>query len=70
MHISTSQQSFLEDKYLLTPIYLNLWKKLLKIYPWSAALYGREKDDRSKLPEKKNIEAFKMWLYRKIMKIR
>jgi len=48
---------------------LEVRKRFLKIYVWSIALYGCETWTISTI-EKRKLEAFEMWCYRKILKIK
>jgi hypothetical protein len=43
---------------------LNLWKKLVKCYIWSIALYGAETWTRRK--DQKYLESFEIWCWRRM----
>jgi len=67
--IAQAKKAFADKKQLLTSaIHLDTRKRFLKAYIWSVALNGcetwtlREED-------KKRVEAFEMWCYRRMMKI-
>ena len=53
---------------LVSNIDLEIRKKLLKTYVWSVELYGCEARTIGK-GERKRLEAFEMWFYRKLFKI-
>lgn len=68
--IAQGKKSFYNKRDLLVSnIDLGLRKKLMKLYVWSTALYGCETWTLGK-PEKKRLEAFEMWCYRRMMKIK
>lgn len=68
--IAQAKKSFHNKRDLLvSQIDLGLRKKLLKSYVWSTALYGCETWTVGK-PEMKKLEAFEMWCYRRMLKIR
>jgi hypothetical protein len=48
---------------------LETWKKFLRSLVWSTALYGCETWNVS-TEEKKRLESFEMWCYRRILKIK
>lgn len=48
---------------------LEVRKSFLKIYVWSIALYGGETWTIS-ATEKRKLEAFEMWCYRKMLRIK
>jgi hypothetical protein len=48
---------------------LEVRKRFLKIYKWSIALYGCETWTISAI-EKRKLEAFEMWCYRKMLRIK
>ena len=54
---------------LSSQIDIDTRKRLLKAYVWSVALYGCEAWTLGK-PEMKRIEAFEMWCYRRMKKIK
>ena len=53
---------------LVLNIDLEIKKKLLKTYLWSVALYGCEARTIGK-GERRRLETFKVWCYRKLLKI-
>ena len=53
---------------LVSNIDLEIRKKLLKTYVWSVTLYGYEAWTIGK--EERRLQAFEMWYYRKLVKIR
>lgn len=68
--IAQAKKAFMKKRDLLeSKINLGVRKKLLKTLIWSIALYGCETWTVGG-PEKKRIEAFEMWCYRRMMKIR
>ena len=68
--IALAKQAFIKKQNLLTSRHLQIKirKLFIKTYVWSVALYGSESWTLSTL-DKKRIEAFEMWTWRKIMKI-
>jgi len=68
--IGIAKVRFLKMKSILTSsLDLELRKRLCKCYVWSVFLYGSETWTIRKVDEKR-IEAFEMWLWRRMMKIR
>jgi hypothetical protein len=53
---------------LATNLELNLWKKLIKLYIWSTALYSAENWTLRKVGPK-HLEIFEMWSWRRMEKI-
>jgi hypothetical protein len=47
---------------------LELWKKLVKCYVWSIALYGAETWT-LRAVDQKHLESFEMWCWRRMEKI-
>ena len=47
---------------------LNLWKKLVKCYVWSMAVYGAETWT-LRATDQKRLESFEMWCWRRMEKI-
>ncbi|XP_049833909.1 uncharacterized protein LOC126278101 [Schistocerca gregaria] len=68
--LAMAKKAFLAKRSLLiSNTGLNLRKKFLRMYVWSTALYDSETWTVGKL-EQKRIEAFEMWCYRRMLKIR
>ena len=64
------KKAFLKKRNLLTSnININVRKSFLKVFVWSVALYGSETWTINSV-DKKRIEAFEMWCYRRMLKIR
>jgi len=68
--IAQGKKAFQNKNHLLTTnsVRLDTRKNFLKIYVWSVTLYGSETRTVS-ATEKKKLEAFEMWCYRKMLKI-
>lgn len=65
-----ARKAFVKKRNLLTSnIDLNVRKLFLKTFVWSVALYGSETWTIGK-QERQRIEAFEMWCYRRMLKIR
>jgi len=68
-YIHLSQKQHLTRRRLFTSkLYFNLGKKLVKCHNWSIALYGAETWMLWKV-EKKYVESYDMWCWRKMEKI-
>ena len=68
--LAQARKAFVRKRNLLTSnISLGIRKTFLKVFVWSVALYGCETWTISST-EKKRIEAFEMWCYRRMLKIR
>ena len=68
--LAMARKAFVKKRNLLTSnIDLSVRKSFLKVFVWSLALYGSETWTISSL-DRKRIEAFEMWCYRRILKIR
>lgn len=68
--IAQARKAFLKKRDLLRAnIDLKVRKSFLKMFVWSVALYGSETWTISSA-EKRRIEAFEMWCYRRMLKIR
>ena len=68
--MAQAKKAFLQKRNLLTSnIDLGIRKSFLKAFVWSVALYGSETWTIG-AAEKRRIEAFEMWCYRRMMKIR
>ncbi|XP_049957338.1 uncharacterized protein LOC126473992 [Schistocerca serialis cubense] len=68
--LAMARKAFLKKRNLLTSnIDLNVRKSFLKVFVWSVATYGSETWTINSL-DKKRIEAFNMWCYRRMLKIR
>ncbi|KAF0750315.1 Uncharacterized protein FWK35_00037690, partial [Aphis craccivora] len=69
--IAQAKRAFQNKKHLLTTnsMDLEVRKRFLKIYIWSIALYGCETWTISAI-EKRKLEAFEMWCYRKMLRIK
>lgn len=69
--IAQAKRAFQNKKHLLTTnsMDLEVRKRFLKIYIWSIALYGCETWTIS-ATEKRKLEAFEMWCYRKMLRIK
>ena len=68
--IAQAKRAFSKKYNLFTSkINLNVRKRFLKVYVWSVALYGSENWTIG-VSEKKRLEAFEMWCYRRMLKIR
>uniref|UniRef100_A0A2S2QAL0 Reverse transcriptase domain-containing protein n=1 Tax=Sipha flava TaxID=143950 RepID=A0A2S2QAL0_9HEMI len=68
--IAQAKQAFYQKKHLLTAntVSLNTRKNLIKSFVWSIALYGAETWTILKA-ERKKIEAFEAWCWRRALKI-
>ncbi|XP_025406672.1 uncharacterized protein LOC112680706 [Sipha flava] len=68
--IAQAKQAFYQKKHLLTAntVSLNTRKNLIKSFVWSIALYGAETWTILKA-ERKKIEAFETWCWRRALKI-
>ena len=67
--IAQAKKAFAEKRNLLTStIEISIRKRFLKTYVWSVALYGCETWTIGK-EEKRRIEAFEMWCYRRMLKV-
>ncbi|XP_049787711.1 uncharacterized protein LOC126191016 [Schistocerca cancellata] len=68
--LAMARKAFLKKRNLLTSnIDLGVRKSFLKVFVWSVAMYGSETWTITSL-DKKRIEAFEMWCYRRMLKIR
>ena len=68
--LAQARNAFLKKRDLLrSSIDLNVRKSFLKVFVWSVALYGSETWTISPV-EKRRIEAFEMWCYRRMLKVR
>ena len=68
--IAIAKEAFNRKISLLTSkVHIALRKKLVKCYIWSIALYGSETWTLRKL-EKKYLESFEMWCWRRMEKIK
>lgn len=68
--LAQARRAFMAKRSLLVSnISLSLRKKFLRTYVWSTALYGSESWTVGR-PDKRRIEAFEMWCYRRMLKIR
>ena len=68
--LAMAKKAFLKKRNLLTSsIDLSVRKSFLKVFVWSVAMYGSETWTINSL-DKKRIEAFEMWCYRRMLKIR
>ncbi|XP_049864315.1 uncharacterized protein LOC126365784 [Schistocerca gregaria] len=68
--LAMARKAFLKKRNLLTSrIDLSVRKSFLKVFVWSVAMYGSEIWTITSL-EKKRIEAFEMWCYGRMLKIR
>jgi len=64
-----AKAAFNKKKNLFTSkLDLYLWKKLVKCYIWSMALYGAETWTLRKA-DKKDLESFEMWCWKRMEKI-
>jgi hypothetical protein len=67
--IVMAKASFSKKKTLLnSKLDLNVWRKLVKCYIWSVALYGAETWTLLKV-DQKYLESFEMWCWRRMEKI-
>ena len=61
-----AKAAFNKKKNLFTSkLDLNLWKKLVKCYVWSMALYGAETWT-LRATDQKGVESFEMWCWRRM----
>jgi len=69
--IAQAKRAFQNKKHLLTTnsMDLEVRKKFLKIYVWTIALYGCKTWKISAI-ENRKLEAFEMWCYRKLLRIK
>ena len=68
--LAMARKAFVKKRNLLTSnIDLSVRKSFLKVFVWSVALYGSETWTINSL-DKKRIEAFEMWCYRRMLKIK
>ena len=68
--LAQARIAFMKKRALLTSkINIDIRKSFLKAYVWSVALYGSETWTIGET-ERKRIEAFEMWCYRRMLKIR
>ena len=70
MRIAIAKEAFNRKMSLLTSkLNIELKKKLVRCYVWSIALYGSETWTQRKL-ERKYLESFEMWCWRRMEKIK
>ena len=70
MRIDIEKEAFNRKMSLLTSkLNIELKKKLVRCYVWSIALYGSEAWTPRKL-ERKYLESFEMWCWRRMEKIK
>ena len=68
--MAMGKKAFLKKRNLLTSnINLSVRKSFLKAFVWSVALYGSETWTINSL-DRKRLEAFEIWCYRRMLKIR